>query len=111
MKTRLIEKNIFDGAYGFSVIEAIIESEKYGKLLIMQGYGGEGTMAGGAMRWRHGMAIKLEESDTIGSLNEPGGEDGLSRLERTVGGFGGDLDILELNGKSIIALSASAGVF
>lgn len=111
MTNKLIEKRDVERCYGFRGTEAIIESEKYGKLLVMDGYGGENTMAGGAVRWRHGLAIKLKKEDTLDTLNDPFGDDGLSPIMRLIGGYGYEgRKILELEGKSLVLLASSVGI-
>lgn len=70
MKIELIEKDTFDGTYGFPFVAAIIEHPEYGRLYITQAYGGEDSLSGGAYRWRHGFAVRIGDEDTFANLKE-----------------------------------------
>lgn len=67
---KLIEKENTEREYGFDGINAIIESEKHGKLLIIDGFGGIDDLEGGSVRFKHGMVVKLKDNDTLSSLNK-----------------------------------------
>jgi len=54
--------------YGQTTTEAIIDHPKHGRLYLIQGYGGEGTIAGAAPRWRHGAVCRVLGTDTLESL-------------------------------------------
>ena len=65
--TKLIEAEKVERDYGFTGTNAIVESDGK-RLLICDGFGGMDSLQGGAVRWRHGMAIELKPEDTIESL-------------------------------------------
>lgn len=67
---KLVEQKSVERDYGFLGTQAIIESEKHGRLFIEDGFGGMDSLAGGQVRWRHGMARKISEVDTIDSLTK-----------------------------------------
>ena len=68
MTVTLIEKQTVLLEYGFKGTLAIVESPLLGKLLIADGYGGENTPRGGAVRWEHGRVAQLQPGDTLESL-------------------------------------------
>jgi hypothetical protein len=57
-----------DTCYGFVRTTAIIDHTRCGRILIEDGYGGEDSIAGGAVRWRHGWAAQLLPEDTMDTL-------------------------------------------
>ena len=65
----LIEQRGVERDYGFAGIEAIIDEPTHGRLYIADGYGGESTLDGGAVRWRHGVAVALHPDDTMAALD------------------------------------------
>lgn len=68
-KIKLIEQETVERAYGILGTNAILEHNKYGRMLAMDAFGGIDTLAGGTVRWMHGMAIKLRNNDTLESIN------------------------------------------
>ncbi len=67
-KIKLIEAINVKRNYDFDGTEAIIDHPDLGRLLIVDAYGGEGSLHGGAVRWRHGMALMQRDTDTFDSL-------------------------------------------
>ena len=67
MTDLLVETRHVERDYGFAGTQAIVDT-KNGRLLIEDGYGGEGTLAGGCVRWRHGSAYALQPGDTFESM-------------------------------------------
>jgi len=85
--TKLIEHESVERDYGFKGTDAIVEANNGDRYLIRDGFGGIDTMAGGAVRWRHGMAVKLQPSDTIDSLKSEKWNDETSLWHAVVNGF------------------------
>lgn len=68
-QANLIESNTTIGQYGMVTTEAIVDHPQHGRLYITDGYGGMDMSAGGAYRWRHGIACQLLPSDTLDALD------------------------------------------
>lgn len=103
MKSILIEKRESDGEYGFKVTEAIIERHD-GRMFIRNGFGGVGQLRGGAVRWEHGIAIKLRSSDTFAVLDK---DDTLYNARH---GYGEDREIMQWDGFFIEKIARSLGL-
>lgn len=88
---------------------AIIDHKKHGKLLIIQGYGGEDTLDGGAVRWRHGLCARLRLTDTSETLQEAW-NDTASVLDAVLAGADDSRPLLEWHGVMIESLAESAGL-
>lgn len=100
----------FEGVYGFAATEAIIESEKHGRLYVREGYGGENQMCGGAMRWRHGLICKVRPDDTLEILNAAG-EDMSPAQYLGFNGYGGrGREILDWDGYIINKIAHKLGL-
>ena len=69
MEITLIEQRKVECEYQFTGTDAIIDHPKYGRLFICDGFGGMDELRGGAIRWEHGMAIKLLPGDTLDVLH------------------------------------------
>lgn len=52
----VVESRTVERDYGFNGTEAVLDHPKHGRVLLCDGYGGENTLAGGAVRWSHGGA-------------------------------------------------------
>lgn len=93
MKSKLIEKRTIEGMYEFAVEQMIIDTDKHGRILITEGYGGEDKMEGGQYRWKHGVAARLLPNDTfevlIGDWN-----DCTSVFEAVINGYDPDRPLL-----------------
>ena len=66
---KLIEQKTYKGVYDLSRDEIIVELSHGRRVYITDGYGGERSIAGGAYRWRHGLAIQILPTDTLESLH------------------------------------------
>ena len=104
-KVTLVESALVDAEYGMLCRLAIVEHPKHGRLFIREGYGGEDSLAGGAIRWKHGLAIKLLPGDTLESLRAT--PDGYLDL---VQGFDPDRPVLTWDGHSVEAVAHAAGI-
>lgn len=63
--SKLIESETFVGQYNMRGTRAIVDHPTHGRLYITQGYGGEGQLRGGAMRWNHGIVIKVSPGTSL----------------------------------------------
>jgi hypothetical protein len=104
-KCTLIESTLVDAEYGMLCRLAIVEHPTHGRLFLREGYGGEDTLAGGAIRWRHGIAIRIQPADTLESLR--GNPDGYLNL---VQGFDAERPVLAWDGASVEAVARAAGL-
>lgn len=68
MDVAVLEKRLVKRAYDLDGIEAIIVKDGE-KIFICDGFGGVDDLCGGAVRWRHGMAIRLKSDDTFSTLD------------------------------------------
>jgi hypothetical protein len=66
----VIELESVERDYGMAGTIAIVESPEHGRLLIEDGFGGIDSLQGGSVRWKHGMAVKLQPGDTLESLRQ-----------------------------------------
>lgn len=67
-KTRIVESEQVERDYGFKGTQMIIDHPNRGRLMLCDGFGGMDSLDGGAVRWRHGMAVQLRTGDTFESL-------------------------------------------
>jgi len=106
----LIESSAGPAEYGFSRREAIVDHPEYGRILIREGYGGENTLAGGQIRWRHGMAIQLQPGDTLESLRDGAWTEDASLYDAVVRGYDEARPVLEMGGRTIERMAESLGI-
>jgi len=66
--TKLIESQSVTRDYGMSGTEAVVESNDGQRYLICDGFGGVDDLRGGAVRWEHGIVVKLQPDDTLECL-------------------------------------------
>lgn len=104
-KCTLIESTLVDADYGMLCRLAIVEHPKHGRLFLREGYGGEDSLAGGAIRWRHGLAIRIQPADTLESLQRD--PDGYLNM---VQGFDVERPVLAWDGASVEAMAHAAGL-
>jgi hypothetical protein len=104
-KCTLIETTRVDADYGMLATLAIVEHPTHGRIFIREGYGGEDTLAGGAIRWRHGLAIRIQPADTLESLRR----DPETYLN-LVQGFDAERPVLDWDGTSVEAVARAAGL-
>lgn len=104
----VIEKRSVEREYGFDGTQAIINKDG-NKILIADGFGGVGDLCGGAVRWRHGMAIRLKSDDTFAALDADYNVY-FSILDRALEGADPDRPVLQLDGNHIEAIAKKAGL-
>lgn len=108
--TKLIEKREVTRDYGFDGIDAIVDHPTHGRLLIMDGFGGTDTLKGGAVRWEHGMAIKLQDGDTIDGLINGEWNDYTTLMGAVIAGHDDSRPILEWDGDMVESVAKSVGL-
>lgn len=104
-KCKLIESTRVEADYGMLCTLAIVEHEVRGRLFLREGYGGEDSLQGGAIRWRHGLAIRIQPADTLESLRR----DPETYLN-LVQGFDAERPVLDWDGTSVEAVARAAGL-
>lgn len=105
IKPVLVEWEHVAREYGFNGTQAIFDHPKHGRLFITDGYGGENTMSGGSVRWRHGMAIKLLAGDTLDSLRETPWNDYGDLYDAVINGYDDTRPVMDWHGPVIEALA------
>ena len=105
----IIEARSVERDYGFAGTQAIIQHSKCGRLLIEDGFGGVDSLAGGAVRWRHGLLIAIHPGDTFASLDQPWNEF-FSNLQSAEHANDPQRPILSWDGSAIERLAESAGL-
>ena len=96
--------------YGFDGTQAIIDHPVHGRLFICDGYGGQDTPNGGTVRWRHGMAIKLQAGDTLDSLRSSPWNDFGDLFDAVLSGYDDTRPVMEWHGPVIEALANQVGL-
>ena len=109
-KTKLIESTTETGVYDISSTMAIIEHPQHGRLLICDGYGGEGTLQGGTYRWKHGVVCKIKPTDTLPSLEHEDWNEGTTALDAVLHGCDDTRPVLDWHGQAIAAIAKQAGI-
>lgn len=107
---KIIEERSVEMDYGFRGTWAVIDHPKHGRLLLCQGYGGETSLQGGGVRWRHGLILKLQPGDTIGSLEALPWNDEMATLVAARHGYDPDRPLMEWNGHVVAAIAKAAGL-
>lgn len=111
MKVKVIEREEVTREFGLRGTNAIIEHPELGRLLICDAYGGEKTMAGGAVRWRHGAAYQLKDTDTIESLEHTHWYNGAMLMDAVIWQLDNDRPYLtDLGAYGVEAIARSAGL-
>jgi len=105
---KIIEKIDVERDYGLIGTALVIDHEKHGRLLLNDGFGGIDTPAGGAVRWRHGMAVKLLPSDTIESLQSTPWNDYASTYDAVLAGHDKNRPVLDWTGDMVERLAKFA---
>lgn len=106
----VIERETAERAYGFRGCVAIVEHPIHGRLLIQDGYGGDQTMRGGAVRWEHGTVIRLHPTDTLASLRSGAWSEMASLWDAVCHGYDDSRPMLEWTGSMIARVAARAGI-
>ncbi len=110
MKNQLIETQNVTRDYGFVGTIAIIDTPK-GRVLIADGFGGIDTVAGGAVRWRHGKAVQLQAGDTIESLENEMWNDSMTQLDAVQAGCDPERPLLIWDGRAVAMAAGSVGLW
>lgn len=115
MKTMTNEIQIVDvehgrGSYDMQLKRAIIDHPEHGRLYLTQAFGGMDTLAGGAIRWRHGIACRLRPGDTLNSLRGEAWNDIVSRMEAMEHGYDDERPVLDWSGSAIESVARKAGL-
>lgn len=108
MTITLIETHTCPGQYGIPVTSLVVDHATHGRLMLVEGYGGEDQMRGGTYRWHHGAAIKLQPVDTIATLRAIAWDDDTSLYAAVVAGLDNSRPILDWDGSVIDNLATSA---
>lgn len=104
-KATVVETDSYEGRYGFHITRAIVAHPEHGRIYMTSRYGGERSLNGGMVRWRHGMVVKMRADDEL--RNFQGRSDDLWSLER---GEYRDRPILDWTGAAIESLAKSLGI-
>ncbi len=67
-KYTLIDRRTIERDYGFTGRQLIVDHPEHGRLLVQDGFGGDG-IEGRCVRWRHGGIISLLPDDTFVTLD------------------------------------------
>ena len=102
------EKKTAEGVYAMIITSIIIDTDKHGRVLLSEGFGGMGSINGGMYRWRHGIAISLKPDDTMEKLESMEWHDGMSYLNAIYYGLDDDRPILEWPGYLIEKVAIKA---
>lgn len=108
METTLIEQGTNNGAYDMLCTEIIIDHPKHGRLLLVEGFGGVDSLAGGAYRWQHGIVAQLQPGDTLASLHGDGWNDYCNLYQAVVQGYDDSRPILDWTGAMIKSCAEKA---
>lgn len=103
-KPRLVDYESVERDYGFDGVNAIVEHPEHGLLLVCDGYGEE-DIAGGAVRWRHGLVAKLQPGDTLDGLHDETNDQGVEALELVVKGYDDKRPVLQWPAVAIVSLA------
>lgn len=108
-KAIIIEQRSVERDYGFRGVEAIVEHEKHGRLLVCDGFGGKDSLRGGAVRFEHGMVCKLLDDDTFEQLDADW-NDYTTVNSAVQSGYDGSRPVLDWSGHVIAGLAKSCGL-
>lgn len=106
----LIESQEVERDYGMRGCVAIVQHHKHGRLLLADGFGGMHTLQGGAVRWRHGLAAKLKDGDTLASLWGAEWNDAMSHMSAVMGGHDPERPVLDWTGQHVEQAAMAAGL-
>ncbi len=110
MHITIIDKIDVTRDYGMPGTAAIIDHPAHGRMMLCDGFGGLDTLQGGAVRWRHGVAIKLQPADTFASLATTPWNDWMPLLQAVKSGYDDTRPVLDWRGDAVAATAASAGL-
>lgn len=106
---RIAEKRIVEGAYGFDHTQAIVDSVKHGRLLVVDGFGSTNDLEGGQYRWKHGVVAKLQYDDTFDTLDK-GINDFTTAIQSVVAGQDSARPVQNWDGKTIASFAKTVGL-
>ncbi len=109
-KVTLAEREDVAREYGFDGVLAIVDHETHGRLLIADGYGGEGQPRGGCVRWEHGGVWQLKSNDTLQSLRNGEWNDCATLLDAVCHGEDRSRPVLDFSGNAIANVAKAAGL-
>lgn len=69
IKSCIVDQRDVARNYDFRGKEIIVAHPTLGRLLLEDGYGGELTLHGGAVRWSQGCVYHLDDNDTFDTLD------------------------------------------
>ena len=101
--------NITVGPYGLACTRAIVGHPILGRLLITQGYGGDDTIHGGAVRWEHGAVVSLLPGDTLEGPLQPF-NDYVTILDRALSNYDDQRDVHWWGPKATTAFAKGLGL-
>lgn len=104
---KLIESRQVERDYGTNGTDAIVESESGQRYLIQDAFGGIGTLAGGAVRWQHGIVIQLQPGDTFESLESGEWNESTSLWDAVTGGYDDSRPVCESMAPAVLAGAVS----
>jgi len=110
MKNQLIATQDVTRDYGFAGKIAIIDMPEKGRVLIADGFGGIDTVAGGAVRWRHGKAAQLKAGDTLAALASEVWNDSMTQLDAVQAGCDPARPLLSWDGQAVAMVAKSVGL-
>ena len=110
MKTQLIEMENVGREYGFDGTQAIVDHPEHGRLLLTDGFGGMGDLRGGAVRWEHGLVVKLLPGDTLDGLRDAPWNEFCDTFDAVIKGYDDSRPVLNWHGPVVAALAAQAGL-
>ena len=105
----VIETGSWEADYGYVAQEAIIEHPEHGRLYVTQRYG-EAGLAGGCVRWTHGVACSVLPGDTLQSLRAADYNDNVSVYQAMASGYDERRPVSDIGGRAIAALARAAGL-
>jgi hypothetical protein len=108
-KATVAEKRDVERDYGFSGVEAIIDHPEHGRLLICDGFGGMDDLKGGAVRFEHGLVVKLHDEDTFDALDADWNE-ATSVMTAVTHGYDDTRPVLEWTGYMVDELAKACGL-
>lgn len=107
---KVIEQQFITRDYGFTGVRAVIEHPDHGRLLIEDGYGGENTLMGGAVRFIHGIVIRLKPGDNLAAMKAGSWNDCTNTLSAVLSGYDDERPILPWHGNQIDLIARKAGL-
>lgn len=96
-KWTLVEQDEREGAYGM-ISQRMIVTDGKERVLLSDGYGGESTPNGGMYRWSHGVAVQLQPTDTLASIDAGEWSETVSLAEAIEGGYDPERPLLDWGG-------------